>query len=219
MQQSFWNTHYQRFDVQQPSSFSHYCGTRHLRSSDVLIELGCGNGRDGMTLADRVARYVGIDACSIAIEAFSRALDVNGLNGHRPPELLVRDFTATDFNEFSDEASRLALYSRFSLHSITYGEQEQLMQNLLRIRAPWMFMLEARTIFDDLYGVGKNVGLHEFETDHYRRFIDPSAFLQDVSSRFAVKYFEVSDGFAVYKHENPILMRAVIEAKQDSTPR
>ena len=211
MQHPYWNAHYHTFDVQQPSSFSRYCAERHLRASDVLIELGCGNGRDGLMLARRVSRYVGIDVCGVAVSAFSQSVDTR-LNGHRRPDLLQADFTTMDFNELCSDAERVALYSRFSLHAITDLEQERLLSHVASIRiSPWVFMLEARTIYDGLYGVGRHVGPHEYETDHYRRFIDPSAFLKNVASRFAVRYFEVADGFAPYRNENPVLMRAVIE--------
>ena len=32
--------------------------------------------------------------------------------------------------------------------------------------------IETRTIKDELYGVGKKIGRHEFISSHYRRFID-----------------------------------------------
>lgn len=212
MEHPYWNAHYRTFNIQQPSSFSHYCVTEHLRPSDVLVELGCGNGRDGLMLLQHVSRYVGVDICSAAMDAFAGCAGMDRQNGHPAPDLLRTDFTSIDFNEFCSDDRRLALYSRFTLHAITYAEQARLFDHLGAIhRAPWVFMVEARTIQDDLYGQGRNLGLHEYETDHYRRFIDPAAFLSDVSSRFTVRHFEVSDGFAVYGRENPVLMRAVLE--------
>lgn len=212
MEHPYWNAHYRTFKLQQPSSFSRYCATQHLRPSDVLVELGCGNGRDGLMLLQHVSRYVGVDICSAAMDAFAGCTGMHRQSGQPEPNLLRTDFTSIDFNEFCSEDRRLAVYSRFTLHAITYAEQARLFDHLAAIRrSRWVFMVEARTIDDDLYGQGRKVGPHEYETDHYRRFIDPSAFLRDVSSRFTVRYFQVSDGFAVYGCENPVLMRAVIE--------
>ncbi len=214
MKNLFWDEHYQKFSVQQPSPFSSYCVTSHLKREDVVVELGCGNGRDGMTLAEVVSRYAGIDACPVAIESFSKKIDLHQDKHSRNIELLQEDFTNIDFSRFAKNNERLAIYSRFSLHSINYEEVSRLLSNIERIApSSWIFMLEARTIFDEFYGVGKELGKHEFESDHYRRFIDPAEFLKEMSARFNVRYFEVADGFAKFGDENPIVMRGVIESK------
>lgn len=214
MQDPFWGKHYHEFKVQEPSQFAQYCANRYMQQDDVLVELGCGNGRDGLMLSGRVAQYVGIDACGVAIESFTLAANQSPPNGRQSLDLRQADFTSLDFNEVGRTPGRLAIYSRFSLHAINYEEQERLINNLESIQvSPWIFMLEARTIYDELYGVGRNIGPHEYETDHYRRFIDPSEFLKQVSARFAVTYFEVSNGFSSFGKENPMLMRAVIQGK------
>jgi len=214
MQDSFWNRHYQTFKEQGPSDFARFCLVRHLKDTDVLVDLGCGNGRDGLTLSGRVERYVGIDLCGSAIQSFREAAGRQTTGWRDHLELLQADFTWLDFNKFGQGSSRLALFNRFSLHSITYDEQARLVENIARIDAtPWIWMIEARTVHDALYGAGQNVGPHEFQTDHYRRFIDPAAFLKEVAARFTVRYFEVADGFAIFGKENPVVMRAVLEGR------
>ncbi len=168
-----------------------------------------------MALGQKVSAYTGLDACAVAVGNFQKVVD--GLAPATSAKMAVRqaDFTDLDFNAFGEGASRLVIYSRFSLHSINYEEAGRLLANLGKIRsAPWVLMLEARTIFDTLYGVGTNVGLHEFKTDHYRRFIDPEPFLADVASRFAVRYFEVAPGFAPFGDQDPVVMRAVIQSRK-----
>jgi SAM-dependent methyltransferase len=216
MQSSFWNSHYKDFRVQDPSDFAQFCAARYLHGDDRLVELGCGNGRDGALLARNVTSYTGIDACPIAIESFSK-----GIAGESAAagniSLKCGDFTALEFDPLFDGKGRLAIYSRFTLHSISYVEADRLFANLEKIAAPrWIFMLEARTIYDELYGVGKSVGPHEFQTDHYRRFIDPAEFLNQLGARFAVKYFEVSSGFARFADQDPVLLRAVFCRKGTS---
>ena len=215
MRDTFWNTHYQAFAVSEPSRFARHCLDHHLRPGDTVVELGCGNGRDGLALGHSVARYIGLDACAVAVGAFQ------GMAAAAQPEVARRiearqgDFTDLDFNAFGQGASRLVLYSRFSLHAITYPEAERLIDNIGRITAvPWALLLEARTIHDTLYGVGTNVGPHEFKTDHYRRFIDPDVFLADMASRFSVRYFEVAQGFAPFGDQDPVLMRAAIQRRE-----
>ena len=214
MQDSFWNSHYQAFSLQEPSGFASYCLQGQLRASDTVVELGCGNGRDGLALGQTVSRYTGLDACAVAVSNFQKV--VSGLDQGVSSKMAVQqaDFTDLDFNTFGEGAKRLVIYSRFSLHSINYQEADRLLANIGTITsAPWVLMLEARTIFDTLYGAGSNVGLHEFKTDHYRRFIDPEPFLVDLASRFAVRYFEVASGFAPFGDQDPVVMRAVIQSR------
>lgn len=212
MQDPFWNNHYKAFQVQEPSRFSKYVVENHLRSGDQLIELGCGNGRDAGLLSRHVARYVGTDACPAAIESCSKNLAA--LGEASTISLRCADFTSLDFNNLAEGAGRLVVYSRFSLHSVTYAEAERLLSNLEKISvAPWIFLLEARTIYDELYGVGEEIGLHEFKTDHYRRFLDPAVFLQQLATKFAVKYFDVSKGFAPFGKQDPLVLRTVFAGR------
>jgi SAM-dependent methyltransferase len=213
MENSFWDKHYQQFEVHEPSKFAQYCLDKHLTSSDSVIELGCGNGRDGTAFGHFTKKYLGIDACPIAVNAFKKSL--NELPSDLRQKMIVQqgDFTNIDFNELTSETSRLVIYSRFSLHSIGYKDAENLFENLVKIKnVPWTFLLEARTIYDTLYGQGESVGMHEFKTDHYRRFIDPNVFLKTLANKFSVSYFEVSSGFAPFGDQDPLIMRAVFQS-------
>lgn len=208
----FWNNHYKAFRVQEPSNFAQYVTQHYLRSTDTLIELGCGNGRDARLLIQKVKRYIGIDGCPVAIEACG-----NNIAQKANVTLQCTDFTNIDFDAFTENTSRFVMYSRFSLHSVNYTEADRLLSNLNKVTTvPWLFLLEARTIYDELYGVGEQIGLHEFRTDHYRRFLDPAVFLQRLSTSFAVKYFEVAQGFARFGDQDPLVLRTVF-AKQDSS--
>jgi len=215
MRDTFWNKHYEGFTLHEPSNFAQYCLDKHLRPEDTVIELGCGNGRDGLALSHSVSQYVGLDACPNAVSHFKT--NAEELNPEVTSKIDVRqgDFTSQDFNAFTADVERLVLYSRFSFHSINYEDAERLIENISQITdVPWTLMMEVRTVFDTLYGEGTNVGLHEFKIDHYRRFIDPKVFLEDMSKRFDVRYFEVDSGFAPFEEQDPICLRAVINSHQ-----
>ncbi len=47
------------------------------------------------------------------------------------------------------------------------------MYNIAKQKNLDFLFIETRTLKDNLYGVGKKVGKHEFVSTHYRRFIDP----------------------------------------------
>jgi SAM-dependent methyltransferase len=211
MQDSFWDKHYKDFSLSQPSLFAKYFLEKVLMADDTVVELGCGNGRDGLAIAQRASRYIGLDACPIAVGRFKEEFESLTLAASGRLSVRQANFTLEDFNAFGKGAKRLVLYSRFSLHSIDYDEAERLLNNVAQISSvPWVFVIEARTIFDSLYGKGTKIGRHEYRTDHYRRFIDPDEFLEDLLKRFSVPYFEISKGFAPFGDEDPIVMRAEI---------
>jgi tellurite methyltransferase len=214
MEDFFWNKHYQTFRLQEASNFAKYCLDYQLDKNDTLIELGCGNGRDGLLIGKHVSRYIGIDCCKEAITVFEKSIEELATDNVNNIEAFQEDFTNINFNLISNKCKRVAIYSRFTLHSINYNESDRLFNNISQINLPWIMMLEVRTIFDPLYGDGKNLGLHEFKTDHYRRFIDPDVFISDVAKKFSVLYFEVGTGFAPYEGNEPLILRAVIQAKK-----
>jgi SAM-dependent methyltransferase len=206
--QNFWNKHYSKFKDHEPSAFCRYCIEKEILSDDSVIELGCGNGKDGLKLMQGVAKYQGLDSSEAAILNFQSLISKKGNSF-----LKCGDFT--DF-KFSEESltKRVAIYSRFSLHSITYAAQNRLFENISKIKQNnWVCMIEARSIYDELYGSGEKVGEHEFITDHYRRFLDPEVFLKDIIHMFKVKYFEISKGFSVYKEHDPRVIRVIFESK------
>ena len=212
MLDSFWDSHYQEFALTKPSKFAQHCFGRVINSNDTIVELGCGNGRDGMALAKKASRYIGVDQCPIAVKRFSEIIASSELASAGRQSVQSANFATLDFNPFGVGAKRLVIYSRFSFHSITYQDADRLLDNLHRITtAPWIFALEARTIFDSLYGQGLMVGKHEFRTDHYRRFIDPNEFLAEIVKRFSVQYFELGRGFAPFEGEDPLVMRAIMQ--------
>ena len=179
-----------------------------------MVELGCGNGRDGFALFKKTGRYVGVDSCPIAVKGLSQKLESVGKDVDSNLRIICADFTKIDFENLSTSNEKLYIYSRFSYHSIDYIHAEDLLRSLNNLKRPWMMLMEVRTIYDELYGEGTRLGLHEFQTDHYRRFIDPEKFILDNMKRFSFKYFEVARDFAPFKQENPIIMRTIFQSKE-----
>jgi tellurite methyltransferase len=213
MENSFWDKHYQAFAVHEPSRFAQFCLKNYIEKDDIVIELGCGNGRDGTVLGQFSKKYVGFDACPIAVNAFRSSLATLSPEHQNKIQIEVGDFTQLDLDKYAESSNRLVIYSRFSLHSIGYEDAQRLLDNISKIKSTsWVLLLEARTIFDTLYGQGENIGLHEFKTDHYRRFIDPQVFLQEIAAKFNVTYFEVNSGFAPFGNQDPLIMRAVMKS-------
>jgi len=207
MTNDYWNLHYNTFTEKSLSKFCQFCLEKYVKQDDVVVELGCGNGRDAIELSKLAYRYIGIDLSEQAI--------INSKTNNKSNiTLLNDDFTNIDFNNLIIKNKRLLIYSRFTLHSITLESQKRLFNNIKKIKTNnWLFMFEVRTIYDKLYGEGKNIGKNEFLTDHYRRFINPNNLLKYLTKFFSPYYYELSNGFAPYKDEDPILMRAIVGPK------
>ena len=210
----FWDKHYLNFSDYKASDFCNYCMENIIQTDDSIIELGCGNGKDGLQLINKASKYIGLDSSKSALSNFKSLIDKKR-NQEKDIQLHCTDFTSFNFSKETSK-NRLAIYSRFSLHSINNEAQNRLFNNIKQITSSnWICMIEARSIYDDLYGVGKNIGEHEFITDHYRRFLDPSVFLKKLLDDFHIKYYEISNGFSKYKESDPIIIRTIIEKKKN----
>jgi len=209
----FWDQHYRSFDIAKASPFAIYCLNGLLRSTDSVVELGSGNGRDAFFIAPKVHKFTGLDSSSVAIKVLNDKLIASSRSLSVKTQFLEKDFTNQSFDEFMGNGERLVIYSRFSYHSIGYEAAANLLQNIRNLMVPHVVMMEMRTIDDELYGEGEELGPHEFMTDHYRRFVDPDAFLQELCQDFSFSYFEISKGFAPFGDLDPAVLRVIFRAK------
>ena len=208
----FWNKHYKTFSEEAPSPFAFWVAHEFLSPDDELVEIGSGNGRDGIYLSGFVGKYTGIDLSQSAVDAATqKLLKINPRNSNARFQQM--DFSVFQFSSAS--LSRLVVYSRFSLHSDNEEAEDLLLAHLSSVKNRKLIVfIEVRTVLDELYGVGREVGENEFITDHYRRFINPDRFRSKVENKFEIMYFEVSDLFAPYKNEKPKVLRVVLESSQ-----
>lgn len=205
----FWDRHYQVFADETPSNFAIWAAKEFLSAQDEVVEIGSGNGRDGIYLSKFVSTFTGIDLSDSAVEVANQRLNLE-----KSREINAK-FQKMDFSEYeflTESVKRLVVYSRFSLHSDDEAAEDSLLSHLAGIKnRKLLVLIEVRTIYDELFGVGESVGNNGFVTDHYRRFIDPVLFRKKVENGFCVKYFEVSDTFAPYKNEKPKVLRIAFE--------
>ena len=78
--------------------------------------------------------------------------------------------------------------------------------------------IEARSVKDDLFGVGKKLGKNEYVTDHYRRFIDKNDLIKKFNKNFKIIYLKESKGFSNLKRE-PCLIRLIAIKKLIKTKK
>lgn len=207
----FWDKHYLNFSEQESSPFCKDVVSKYLEPDDYVFEIGCGNGRDGLQIARNVRFYEGIDLSPSAVTSAKHRFN----NSQIPTSnFLIHqgDFSQIDFRK--SQADRIVIYSRFSLHSDTEEAEDALISRLLKIKNNRLLVLiEVRTIFDKLFAIGEPAGRNAFITDHYRRFINPEELKSKISHNFKIINYQVSNGFAVYKEEDPIVLRIAFQHK------
>ena len=99
------------------------------------------------------------------------------------------------------------------MHAITKTEEEKIVKKVYdNLRQNGLFCIEVRTTKDPLYGVGCNMGDDTFFTDHNRRFINSDVFLKHtLKLGFKLRYFTEKNNLSIYKNDNPVLMRIILE--------
>jgi SAM-dependent methyltransferase len=209
----FWDQHYASFRVMQPTLFAEFCAAHFIHPDDILVEVGCGNGRDAQYVAPHVQDYFGLDACPKAAELCRKAIAHLYDDGVVESRVLNTDASRFDFRTVAMPGKRTVVYSRFSVHSMNYDEEDRLLNALSMVDGPLLFLVEARTIFDKHYGEGAEVGRHEFVSDHYRRFIDPIEFISRFSRIGMPVFTSISGGQAKFGSEDPVVLRVAFDSE------
>lgn len=210
----FYRNHSNRDDIINCSTFASFCEERYFKNRMVITDLGCGNARDALYFAKKGHYVLAVDQ-SIDDSVKSKPTCEN-------IEFLESDFIKPRYH-FDDGSTRSyhptpedinVFYSRFTIHSITEAEQNELIPNVYDwLSEGGLFCIEARTINDPKFGVGDHISDTTYFNDgHTRRFIDSRQFLSTVLSiGFKLKYFNEQDNLSIYKDDNPVLMRIILE--------
>ncbi|MBT4814558.1 MAG: class I SAM-dependent methyltransferase [Lentisphaerae bacterium] len=196
----FWNEFYRRSFIANPSPFAEFCQEHYLSQPRRIVEFGSGSGRDLHFFYENGHDITGFDTCAEAVAHV----------GCEWPDI---DYRVGDFSQLGPLTGIEAVYSRWTMHAVDETSEQRAMSWASRTLADGgLMMIEARTINDHLYGVGKKVGKNAFYTDHYRRFIDPDGMAHSLRKLgFRALYQVESDGFSVYNGDNPVLLRIVAE--------
>uniref|UniRef100_A0A7S0VX72 Methyltransferase domain-containing protein n=1 Tax=Hemiselmis tepida TaxID=464990 RepID=A0A7S0VX72_9CRYP len=178
----------------------------------VVVEWGCGNGRDSLFFAYSGLNVVATDISSTAA-AKLRAENHDGLLA------VEADFASDSFNPLLSQTSFsspiiASVYSRFSIHSVSEAGATSAFKWAWKNLAPQgTLAIETRSVKDKLFGVGTPVEgeRNAWVEDHYRRFTVASD-LRDQLTKigFDVVFFEENSGFAAFGQEDPICIRAVV---------
>lgn len=208
--ESYWDSYYMGKEAKtrsmsDPSLFAQFVLSKYMEAGKDLIELGCGNGRDSIFFAKSGLNVTGIDASKIAIDQLHDTFDLDNCT------FICDDFVNA---ETIYQIQYDYCYSRFTLHAINEQQETQILlkaYNMLKDRG--YFFIEARSIRDGKYGLGRNVERNAFIYDgHYRRYIDMEELGQKLKSvGFVLIEQKESDRFAPKKGERSVCIRVIAQ--------
>ena len=198
----YWESYYKNHPnpgVESP--FAQFV-TPFLTAGDRLYELGCGNGRDSVFFASRGVHVTAFDQCTNELDHLNKEAAQTNLT-----------FESGDFTRLGERDPVNAIYSRFTLHSVDLaGETRTLNWAHGALNLGGLFFIEIRSVKDDLYGQGTQIGPDEFITTHYRRFVELNAFVSRIESAgFRVLYRLESNGLAPHPSEDPVVIRVIAQ--------
>ena len=200
----YWNKFYsQKKPPKENSPFAFFCTKILKDKKEIIFDIGCGNGRDTIFFLKKKYKCFGIDQSKSVI------LKNKKQNKTHKKYFICKDLSKINFDKIAK--GKFSIYSRFSLHAINYQEEKKLFENIFKSKNLNYLMIETRTIYDELFGVGKRISKNEYITDHYRRFIEPKKLKKVLEKKFKLKKFYVRKNLAKYKKENPKVLRAIFK--------
>ena len=205
---NYWDYYYKNTKGNlRPTPFSKRCIKFLKNYTGSIFDVGCGNGRDTVFFNKKNLDCHGIDQSSKVIKINKKKF-----------KKLEKKFIKSNFVNFPyfKIKKNFSIYSRFTIHSINKVQEKAFLKKISKSKNLEYLFIEVRTIFDDLFGKGKKVGKNEFVTSHYRRFIIPEELKKEIKKNFKILEFKVSKGLAVFKKENPKVLRLIAKKKMIS---
>lgn len=199
----YWNSYYAKklTEIQSPSDFARTV-ISYLEPGKSLIDLGCGNGRDSIYFLNHHLNVTGIDVSEEAISQLNQLKLKNG------------NFVCDDFvsSKALYQVQYDYIYSRWTMHAISEQQEDELLGNARdALKEGGLFLIEARSVRDSLYGKGTCVGKHAFiYNSHFRRFMEKEVFARKLENHgFRVISVEEGENFSKTETSNPMLVRIV----------
>ena len=213
MDKKYWNNYYQQHGrdkgISMCSTFAKFCLDKFLTKNNLnIIELGSGNGRDAIFFAHHQHNVTAIDQSTVAIDIEKQSLDTE-VSQYLHPKAL--DFVQENYTQYKEID---VFYSRFTIHSITKDDESILLPKIYNsLNSNGLLCIEVRTTNDPLCGIGESFGDNTFITDgHKRRFINSKLFREQMSILgFKELYFTEKNNLSIYKDDNPVLMRLILQ--------
>jgi SAM-dependent methyltransferase len=205
----FWKQFYAYHKISEPSSFGRFALDR-IPETALVLDIGCGTGRDSVFLAKGASQVIGMDASREAImRAEALRSETGTTNCHfkvvdiMDPSALAEFLQAPEIQAKHKSSDPVIVYCRFFFHAITSEAQMALLDALRSRLDRFILFAEFRTDQDE--------ALPKDNARHYRRYISPDSFIEELTGRYKMKieYQQVGFGLSIYNEEDPHLCRLI----------
>ena len=207
----YWDAFYARSQLTKaPSHFARLCAEKYVAPGQIVVEAGCGNGRDAVALAGTGASVTAIDQCELSIAELRKAHGT----------LANLKFVADDFVTYAYPKPLHVFYSRFTLHSIGASDKKALLEKVIRALSPGGYtLLEFRGRKNELNGMGRPVPGEEFMYEyegHKRRFIDGDKVVERLAvAGMEILAYEEKPGFSPFVGKDETFVRIIARSPKN----
>jgi SAM-dependent methyltransferase len=188
-----------------PSAFASWFAERE-RPGPRVVDLGCGNGRDSLWLAEQGYDVLGVDYAPGAVRLARNSARSRGVDAEfETVNLLDTRHVLTLGGLLSHEPAPVHLYGRFLLHSLTDRGRHNL----------WLLARTAlrkggRLYLEFLADQRRAADVTHFFGEHFRRPLRPRAVAAEIRAMGGrVEHREAGRGRAVFHDEDPYICRIV----------
>lgn len=214
----YWNNFYKKqMNLSDSSTFSKFIYEKFEQqvSDTILVDLGCGTGKDTFYFAEKGFQVLGIDGSEEVIKNNNRIIKEGNFCIRNINFKCIDLSDKNEVDKLIEEFNKIALlnknkvifYTRFFLHAITEEVENLILSSILEImEVNYTLVAEFRTKEDEK--------LDKVFNNHYRRYIDTEVLISKlIQFGFSIKEFSKGRGFSIYKNEDPYLARIIIESK------
>jgi hypothetical protein len=203
----YWNSFYQNFQSHIPSQFCVSVVT-DLKESDVLVELGSGNGRDAHYFASQGVISVAMDLSLQAIDSCTSFAKDNGIDhsifiqGDLTDASAIKGLVALAREKSSTGC--VVFYSRFVMHSLDDSQEQNLLDALSQSIIPG-----DKCYFE--FRSKEDANLDKHFGGHFRRYVDTPVFEESLRTILGVEidYSITGQGMARFREEDPFVSRVI----------
>ncbi|WP_193766967.1 class I SAM-dependent methyltransferase [Lysinibacillus parviboronicapiens] len=208
---SYWNEFYKKVAIDEESTFCSFI-KKEIKEDVVIIDIGCGSGRDTRSFAKEGYQVYGIDRSTEAInmnnEHVKHISNIEFINIDIADKSNLQRFLEYVSTIEENATKKIMIYSRFFLHSIN-KETELILLHILskNLKSEDLLVLEFRTTEDEK--------IEKVYNNHYRRYIDSDELKKDLETKYGFfnQYYYKGQGLSIYQNENPYLARMIFKKK------